>query len=353
MKENGRRNYIDAAKGIAVLLVIFGHTFRESMRAEFRWCDLSYVFVYRFHVSLLFILSGMAYTLTKQKNNNLTKLQYLKKKSGSLLLPWISYSVFVYVVFAMAQMIPLCRQILESSSYHFLKPIDYIVLMLRNENPYSFHIWYLQTLFLFSCVTFLIDRQVAKQRNVMLIKIALILILPAFYEFFCGHWVWTWKGFFQKYLFFLLGTILSETFLQKKAKILLGTGLFSGVYLVFLLFFPLTQWYKKPYIGLVLCYIENAAIVGLCLGILAVCVLLEEHLKCLAEFGRHSLTYYLYHQPFCCALLGLLLYNKLHLSVYATVGACMIASFVVPHMILKIFGRGKIGIALRKVGLLA
>ena len=35
MAEKKRLSYIDAAKGLAVLLVIFGHTFRESMRADF------------------------------------------------------------------------------------------------------------------------------------------------------------------------------------------------------------------------------------------------------------------------------------------------------------------------------
>lgn len=181
-KKNGRRNYMDAGKALAILLVIYGHTFRESMRAEFRWCDLSYVFVYRVHVSLLFILSGMAYALTKEKNKKLTSAQYLKKKAGSLLVPWISYSIFVYLVFAFAQLIPASRQILESSAYHFLTPIDYVIALLRNENPYSFHIWYLQTLFLFISLTFLFDRQVEDEHKQRLVKIILILLLPAFYE---------------------------------------------------------------------------------------------------------------------------------------------------------------------------
>ena len=33
-----RFHYVDAARGIAVLLVIYGHTFRESMRAAYAWC---------------------------------------------------------------------------------------------------------------------------------------------------------------------------------------------------------------------------------------------------------------------------------------------------------------------------
>ena len=40
MAEKKRFDYIDAAKGLAVLLVIFGHTFRESMRADLAWCDV-------------------------------------------------------------------------------------------------------------------------------------------------------------------------------------------------------------------------------------------------------------------------------------------------------------------------
>ncbi len=344
---------MDAAKALAILLVIFGHTFRESMRDTFRWCEFSYVFVYRFHVSLLFILSGMAYALTKEKNKNLTSGQYLKKKAGSLIVPWISYAFFVYVVFAIAQLIPPCRRVLESSAYHFLTPVDYVIAMLRNENPYSFHIWYLQTLFLFICVTFLIDRTVKEEKRARKIKIVLIVLLTAFYECFCGSWIWTFKGFFQKYLFFLLGTILPEKFLEKRAKFLAGSGLICGAYLVFLLFYPLTEWYEKPYIGVLLCYVENTAIAGLCLGILALCLMFEGRLRHLAEFGRHTLTYYLYHQPFCCAILGLLLYNKLHLSAWLTVVMCMAASLVVPYLILKIFGRGKVGNCLKKIGLLA
>lgn len=75
-----RFHYVDAARGIAVLLVIYGHTFRESMRAAYAWCDFSYTLVYRFHVSLLFLLSGFGYALTLEKNKTLTEWRYLGKK---------------------------------------------------------------------------------------------------------------------------------------------------------------------------------------------------------------------------------------------------------------------------------
>ena len=77
-----RFHYVDAARGIAVLLVIYGHTFRESMRAAYAWCDFSYALVYRFHVSLLFLLSGFGYALTLEKNPDGVALFGKKSKSS-------------------------------------------------------------------------------------------------------------------------------------------------------------------------------------------------------------------------------------------------------------------------------
>lgn len=75
-----RLDHIDIAKAIGLLLVIYGHTFRMSMRAAHPWCAFSYTFVYRFHVPLLFLLSGMGCTLTAQKNRSLSARQYVRKR---------------------------------------------------------------------------------------------------------------------------------------------------------------------------------------------------------------------------------------------------------------------------------
>ena len=136
-----RFHYVDAARGIAVLLVIYGHTFRESMRAAYAWCDFSYALVYRFHVSLLFLLSGFGYALTLEKNKTLTEWRYLGKKTKALLLPWFSYSVLIYVIFVAAQLFAPCRALLENTAYQKIPPAKYLAAMLKNENPYSFHLW--------------------------------------------------------------------------------------------------------------------------------------------------------------------------------------------------------------------
>ena len=323
-----RLDYLDAAKGLGVLLVIYGHTFRDSMRAAYAWCDLSYILVYRFHVSLLFLLSGMGYALTAKANASLSAGQYLRKKANSLLRPWLSYSLLVYAVFTLVQCIPAYRALLASTSYGLLSPLNYAWAMLCNENPYSFHLWYLQTLFLFVAVTFLLDRFLPP-RTARRVKLALLVFLPGFYAVFCTQWVWTFKAFFQKYYCFLLGALLPPETAEQKAKPLAVLGLGCGAFILLELFFPPTALYAAPVSNFLLAYVDAAAVAGLCLGLLAACILLRQFLQPLARFGRRSMLFYLYHQPFC-ALLGMILYDKLHLPAGGTVLACMAASLLVP-----------------------
>ena len=133
-----RLDHIDIAKAIGLLLVIYGHTFRMSMRAAHPWCAFSYTFVYRFHVPLLFLLSGMGCTLTAQKNRSLSARQYVRKKAHSLLLPWGVYSAFLYLLFCLVNLLPPVRALLSGSAYQLKQPAEYLWLVLRNENPTVF-----------------------------------------------------------------------------------------------------------------------------------------------------------------------------------------------------------------------
>jgi len=351
VKEEKRLDYLDAAKAIALFLVIYGHTFRESMRAAVRWCDLSYILVYRFHVSLLFIVSGIGYTLSMERNRSTAPAQYIKKKCKSVLLPWFSYSVVVYAAFALVEQIPAVRAMLASTSYRLVSPLTYAVNLLKNENAYSFHLWYLQTLFLFIVVTYLLDHFLS-EKAAWRVKLVLMLLLPGFYSIFCQKWVWTFKGFFQKYFFFLLGSVLAPQALEKRARQLAVSGVLSGIYMLVELFYPpADSLYDDLLTGLPLCYLDNLAITGVCMGILAGCILLREKLQWAARFGQDTMLYYLYHQPFCCALLGMILYDKLHLPAAATVVLCIAASLIFPTVFRRIMRRLNLQKALAKIGL--
>lgn len=348
MNEKKRIDYIDIAKGFALLLVIFGHTFRESMRSTYFWCDFSYSFVYRFHVSLLFLLSGMS--LAAAGSTGQPFGAFLRKRARSLLLPWFTYSVLMYLLFVIAWLIPPVKQLLSGTSYTLVSPIVYLTDMLKNENPYSFHLWYLLTLFLFDMFAYMLDR-IQSEYARRIVKFALIAALPAVYSLFCTGFVWTCKSFFQQLIFFIAGTLLDDGFITRHAKKLAVVGIAGGAYVVFTLLAPISRLYEIPVVGLLLGYAENAAILFFCIGITAFFALTSKHFGVLSSFGRNTMPYYLYHQPFCCAFLGIVLYDRLSLPAWLTVICCMLAGIAIPWLFTRLAGVLRADKIMKKLGL--
>lgn len=122
-------------------------------------------------------------------------------------MPWFSYSVLIYVIFVAAQLLAPCRALLENTAYQKIPPAKYLAAMLKNENPYSFHLWYLQTLFLFTAVTFLKDKFLS-EKYARRAAILLILSLPAFYTLFCRDWIWVSRDFSRNISFSCSGRCL-------------------------------------------------------------------------------------------------------------------------------------------------
>lgn len=343
--ETKRLSYLDAARGLGILLVIFGHSFRPAMRAAVPWCETAYQFVYRFHVPLLFMLSGICYEHTAHKNHSLHCWQYLRKRSRQLLRPWFSYSVLIYVLFALVQLIPPCQKLLAQSGYQLLSPLAYGQAMLRNENPYSFHLWYLQTLFLFTSTRFFLDKWVSP-KTVRRVLWGLLFLSPAFYQLFCLELSWGGKAFFQQMGYFSLGCILAKTRWKRYAPALVCLGAAGGLWLL-----AAPQFAAAKNGPLAALYLERLAAAGLCCGILAGCFLLQDRIGPLARFGRRSMVYYLYHQPFCCGFAGLVLYDKLHIRSGATVFLCMWVSLFLPDLFCFAVRQTGLGSGLTALGL--
>lgn len=341
---------MDIARALAVLLVIYGHTFRESMRAAHLWCDWSYLYVYRFHVSALFMLSGMGYAMGRERSTALSVRQFACKKAGAILKPWVAYSLLMYLVFSAVQLVPAIRGMLSSSAYQLASPGDYLLAMLKNENPYCFHVWYLQTLFLFVMTAFLLDRFLP-QKISRIISFIMMLLLPAVYSLFCTQLPWVFKGYVQKLPFFLLGTLLPREKLTRRAGALSALGLACAAGLFCLTVYPMDTLYASHLTGLPLSYGENLLIAGVCVGLAALCHVLRRPLRFLASFGQNTMPYYLYHQPLCCAVTGMVLYDRLHLSTPATVLICLMLSILVPFVLVRFVGKTRLGTLLRRLGL--
>ena len=83
MAITGRVQWIDGCKGLAILLVILGHTMRT---------DLSLVYIYGFHMPLFFFLSGLVCNEKKY-----TWGTFLKSRFNTLVLPYMAFYLLTWL----------------------------------------------------------------------------------------------------------------------------------------------------------------------------------------------------------------------------------------------------------------
>lgn len=84
MPTSRRLEWMDVAKGIAILLMVVGHTTIPKGLSDFIWA---------FHMPLFFVASGWLTNWTKS-----TIKEFFVNKSKNLLLPFISYSIIVLCI---------------------------------------------------------------------------------------------------------------------------------------------------------------------------------------------------------------------------------------------------------------
>lgn len=82
--QNHRKLWLDIAKGITIILMVVGHTTIPHIASDFIYC---------FHMPLFFIASGFISSYLKH-----SLLGYIKHKSSTMMLPFITYSIIVSLV---------------------------------------------------------------------------------------------------------------------------------------------------------------------------------------------------------------------------------------------------------------
>lgn len=154
-----RISWIDICRGIAILLVLYGHALGN---------DTQRFLIYAFHMPLFFFLSGIVFRLDKTKSFYSTILKNVK----SILLPYFLFALLTYITSLI--LIPPAAFSYESVS----KQLFGIIYGSGNEGYLAFNValWFLPCLFItkvaFTCLTRFIT-----QRRMLITVLVLISIV--------------------------------------------------------------------------------------------------------------------------------------------------------------------------------
>lgn len=340
-KENYLK-WVDVAKGIGIILVVIGHCFRDDMRTRYYICDFIYQFIYSFHMPLFFCISGITFYITYKKYIK-NKIVYLKKKVQALLIPFITYSFLVYVLFSIASILPGIGQILKDSSFFKVGFGEYVLANIKAENPFAIHLWFIWIIFLVEVFMFLL-LSYFKWDNIKC-QILFIFISIALSLIFMNIPIMAVQYFLKNIPYFSAGVIIAQlsNTLYFRSRIFKNLQLFSIILLICIVLYKTilipVQGYK--YIEVVFIFPINFNVI---LGIFRLSFFLEEN-KFLRKLGKDSFAIYLLHQPFCCGFAGMFLYNYLRYPVLLVCLLCVGLSFALPYGFIwsirkvKCFGR--------------
>lgn len=310
-----RIKWIDTAKGIGILLVMFGHNY----------LDWKYVFwAYSFHMALFFFLCGCTFKVSAD-----FKSFFIKRVKG-LLVP---YLLFAFIITA--------YNWLSAVTHGNFLDITHVALSYLTQTRYT-HLWFLPCLFVAELGTWLISRCVPGNRTYIWLPVAIVQMCVFFaYRALVGKdLLWNadlavlGMGFISSGIWYRNA---ADDFIDKRClrlPIVFGVLLFHVVaaYLAFSLSGGSVDWYNNRFGNPLLFAV--AAVVGTLTSVL---ISKKLKLRILTYIGENSIVWYGLHRVVIDATF--IIYNKLGIViergsllsvVLATVSTALAVLLLVP-----------------------
>jgi fucose 4-O-acetylase-like acetyltransferase len=275
-KNKPRLDWVDYAKGIAIILVVYRHILIGIQRSGIEvsvWLRNANEIVYSFRMPLFFILSGVFIAKSIRKYPG---MGFISLKSRTILYPYFVWGI-----------IQISVQIILSSYTNAQRGwIDFTYLVL---NPRAIdQLWYLLALFNCSILFYLLYSAL----NLNRIGIALVSIVL----YGCSVFVEDYSLFhdlFYYFIFLVIGHLCYEWFLNETYNRYLKS---PWVLLAMLPFFAGTQWYWLHHQDMNVFLFAIIALLGSFFVFSMAFILAERSwLTNFKVIGKHSLQIYLMH----------------------------------------------------------
>ena len=155
--KKARIGYIDIAKGIGMLTVIYGHIL---------YATNIYTYIYSFHMPLFFFLAGMCYRKAKYASFP----QIVKARAKTLLLPYFIFSVSTWAVWA------LYNLVFQNEVESYFSPLLQTFIA-QGSGGYLVHnvpLWFIPCLFIVELLYYFIAK--LPKRYILLICVVLATV---------------------------------------------------------------------------------------------------------------------------------------------------------------------------------
>jgi fucose 4-O-acetylase-like acetyltransferase len=183
---------VDKAKGLAILLVVFGHIFINIMPVDHQWYIPLNKVIYKFHMPFFMFLTGLVMFYAYPRIETFGDyFNYVKKKFIRFIPAYLLFAVIVWVgKFLFSRIAQIDRPVTGGG--------DFVNALIRPRYSHCGSLWYIYVCFIYF-MTIPILLKIVKQKLELLIFFALVLHFAPSTTYFALEQVF-------EYLFiFLLG----------------------------------------------------------------------------------------------------------------------------------------------------
>lgn len=321
-KKAERITYVDSARGIAILMILWLHIGSASRLPDSFLAPTKELA--SFGVALFFMLAGYLFSLSLARQKK-SPLKIILNKIKTILVPFYALSIcfvpFVYIN----------QYITPSSSKTWSNSLLALLSFDISDNLPSGVLWFLFVLFMFFMLTTLVLAIVKNKRISGWVLWSLSLVLLAAYPKLSDIAFMGLNRFSLTYFYFIFGFFAHGLFLQRSNTAFYAVVLLFLSGTVFIFYF-----YYLEETSILFFALNRLATLLLCLSIILICKKADElrvgKPGVFYFFGVHSMSIFVFHMPTSAVVLAI--FKKTGLNVWPASDALWLAlCLLVPLLI--------------------